>query len=210
MKTNKSWWPTAYELRRAWLVSFKASIPTYGPVVGLTAGELSQFTSLCDAAVAGIDNFTAKENAYDSALANREALVDGLMVFLRPIIRRIKTNANYTTTIGETLDIIPDSTPIDPATVQPSLTVLVQPGGVLARIRRNGAESVNLYMRRPSHPNWALICRVERASCEDKTLLANAALPEVREYRAIAVINDVEVGIPSDSKQVIFAGSLAA
>ena len=34
--------------------------------------------------------------------------------------------------------------------------------------------------------------------------------PEVREYRAIAVINDVEVGIPSDSKQVIFAGSLAA
>lgn len=65
-------------------------------------------------------------------------------------------------------------------------------------------------MGRAVQMHWTLICRVERATCEDTTPLANAALPEVREYRVVAVINDVEVGIPSDPKQVIFAGSLAA
>ena len=210
MKTNKSWWPNQFDQRRAWLISFKASIPTLGPIVGWTASEISQYISLCDAAVSSIDNVTVKENAYDSAIADRESLVDNVMVFLRPLVRRTKTNVFYTPTIGETLDIIPESTPIDPATVKPSLTVMVQPGGVRVRIKRNGAESVNLYMRRTGQLNWTLICRVERASCEDKTPLANAALPEVREYIVVAVINDVEVGVPSDPKQVIFAGSLAA
>lgn len=210
MKINKSWWPAPYEDRRAWLVSFKASIATMGAAVGMTAGEISQFNSYCDAAINAIDNAVARENLYNSALADRQTLTNTLMDFLRPIVRRIKTSATYTTTIGEALDIIGESVVIDPATVKPSLTVLVQPLGVRARIKRNGAESVNLYMRRTGQPNWNLVCRVERSTCEDTTPLLNDALPEVREYRVIAVMNDVEVGIPSDPKQVIFAGSLAA
>lgn len=51
--------------------------------------------------------------------------------------------------------------------------------------------------------HWTLICRVERASCEHKILLPNAALPEVREYRVVAVMNEVEVGNLSDPMQVI-------
>lgn len=210
MKINKSWWPTPYDERRAWLVSFKASIPGLGLAVGMSQNEITQFISYCDAAIGAIDNAVAKENAYDSALADRLSLVNVAIDYVRPIIRRIKTSPNYTTTIGETLDIIAESITIDPATVKPSLTLKVQPGGVRARIKRNGAESVNLYMRRAGQPNWTLICRVERASCEDTTPLLNAAVPELREYRVVAVMNDVEVGIPSDSKQVIFAGSLAA
>ena len=210
MKINKAWWPTPYDERRAWLVSFKASIATLGGAVGVTANEISQFNSYCDAAINAIDNAVTKENAYDSARADRQTLTNTLMDFLRPIVRRIKTSATYTPTIGETLDIIGESVVIDPATVKPSLTVMVQPGGVRARIKRNGAESVNLYMRRTGQPNWNLVCRVERSTCEDTTPLANPALPEVREYRVVAVINDIEVGIQSDPKQVIFAGSLAA
>ena len=209
-RTTIPWWPSPYDERRAWLIAFKAQIATLGGAVGMTAPELSQFNSFCDSAVNTIDNVTTKENAYESSLADRQSQTDSLMAFLRPIIRRIKQNPNYTPTIGETLDIVSESIPVDPATVKPSLTLMVQPGGVRVRIKRDGADSVNLYMRRAGQTTWTFICRVELATCEDTTPLLNPAVPELREYRVVGVIGDAEVGIPSDPKQVIYAANLAA
>lgn len=210
MKTkNINWWPDTYEGRRAWLIAFKAQIATLGPVLGMTASEISQFNSSCDSAVNTIDNVTTKENAYESSLADRLAQVDGVIAFLRPIVRRMKDSPQYTPTSGETLGIVSESIVIDPATVKPSLTITVQPAGVAVRARRNGASSVNLYMRRGGG-GWTLLCRMNTATCVDTTPLANPAVPEVREYRVIGVIGDDEIGLPSDPKQVVYAAALAA
>lgn len=209
-KQHIPWWPSAYELRRAWLVAFKTHISTLGLVVGMTAGEISQFLSLANAAIAAIDNEVNQSNLHESAIADRDSLTGNTMDYIKPIIARMKTNAFFTPTIGETLDILGENIEINPADVKPSLTVKVQPGAVRVRVRRDGADCVNLYLRRAGQSNWTLICRMNRGVCDDTTPLLNPGTPEIREYRVVAVIGDSEVGIPSDSKTVVYAASLAA
>lgn len=210
MKISKDYWPGSDEDRRAWLLHFKEKLPTYAAVIGVTPSEVAQFNSYCDATTGAIDNAVTKKNEYDSALADRETLVNTIMGFCRPLVRRIKTNAHYTPAIGEALDIDPESTPVDPTTVKPRLTATVHSGYVRLRIQRNGAQSVNLYSRLAGQAAWTFLCRVQRANCQDATPLAAPGVPEVREYQAIGVIDDAEVGIPSDPKVVVFAGHLAA
>ena len=52
--------------------------------------------------------------------------------------------------------------------------------------------------------------RLQRATCQDTTPPAVPGVPEVREYQAIAVVDDAEVGTPGDPKVVVYAGQLAA
>ena len=42
--------------------------------------------------------------------------------------------------------------------------------------------------------------------CASKSALANPAVPEVREYMARGVVDDVEIGLDSDIIEVVFAG----
>ena len=210
MKTTTDYWPSGDENRRAWLVAYKAQLALLGGSVGVAAPDVAQYNSLCDAATGAIDNVVAKKNAYESALANRDTLVGAVVTCFRPMVRRIKAHQLYTKTIGEALDIEPDSTAIDPNTVQPALTASVHAGYVRVRVRRNGVQSVNLYMRRAGQAQWNLQCRVERATCDDTVPLAVPGVPEVREYRAVGVLNDAEVGLPSNPKVVVYAGQMAA
>ena len=78
------------------------------------------------------------------------------------------------------------------------------------RIRRGGAESVNLYCRRQGEAQWRLLARVTRSAYDDMTPLAQPGTPEIREYMAQGFIGDEQVGLPSDPKVVVFAGALAA
>lgn len=209
-KQHIPWWPSKYELRRAWLVAFKTNIATLGPAVGVSGPEIAQFISFANAAIAAIDNEVNQGNLHESSIADRDTLVDNTMDFIKPIIAQMKTNPGFTPTIGETLDIIGETVEINPANVKPSLTLKVQPGFVRVRVRRNGADCVNLYMRRAGQANWTLVCRMNRATCDDTTPLANPGTPEIREYQVVAVIGDSEVGIPSDPKTVVYSANLAA
>jgi hypothetical protein len=55
--------------------------------------------------------------------------------------------------------------------------------------------------------NWKLIAiRKRRFPYYDETPLTHVGTPEVREYMAIGVIADEEIGQPSETKEVVFAG----
>lgn len=210
MRINKSYWPTRDENQRAWLIHFKAQLAILGASVGVTPAEITSFNTFCDAATASIDNVVTKKNAYESAVASRIQLVGAAQNFFRPLVRRIKTNPGFTPTIGAALAIDNESIPVDPSTVKPDLSATVHSGYVRLRIRRNGAASVNLYLRRSGEPGWSLVCRVEMATCQDTTALAHPGVPEVREYQAIGVIDDTEIGLPSNPAVVVYAGQIAA
>lgn len=210
MKKTKDYWPPSDDEQRAWLVHFKAQLPTYGPAVGVTPAEIAGFNSVCDSATGSIDNAVTKKSAYDSALANREEQVQQAVSVFRPLVRRIKAATTYTDTIGEALDIEGETTPIDPNLIKPALAAVPHSGYVRLRVKRNGAQSVNLYLRRAGQPGWTLVCRLERATCQDTTPLALPTVPEVREYQVIGVVDDQEVGLPSNPVTVVYAGALAA
>ena len=210
MKKNTDYIPGTDDALRAWIVSFLAKLPTQGAAIGITTPEQSALGSMGAATTASIDNLKVKKNDYDSALANRSELRRQFLVLLRPIVRRAKTSTTYTETIGEALGIVPSDTPINPSTIQPELAVSVHLEDVRVRVNRGGAESANLYVRLMGQPEWTLLGRVTRSTFVDNRPLANPAVPEIREYMAQGFLGDTPVGLPSQSKAVIFCGTLAA
>ena len=210
MKKNINYIPGNDDEFRAWIVNFLAKLTAQGAAIGITAPEQSLLSSLGNAAIGGVDNFTAKKNEYDSALANRKELRVQFLTPLRPIVRRAKTSPNYNETIGEILGIVGADTPIDPATIQPEIIVTAHMSEVIIRINRKGAESADLFVRLMGQPAWTRLTRATRATYVDIRPLAQPGVPEVREYMAQAFIGDTPVGLPSQSKAVIFTGALAA
>ena len=210
MKKNTDYIPGNDDTLRAWIVNFLAKLTAQGAAIGITTAEQSLLNSLGGAAVGAVDNLNTKKNEYESAVANRNELRAQFLLPLRPIVRRAKTNANYTDTIGEILGIIGADTPIDPATIQPEISVNAHMSEVSIRINRKGAQSVDLFVRIMGQANWTRLTRVTRASYVDTRPLAQPGVPEIREYMAQGFIGDTSVGLPSQSKAVIFTGALAA
>ncbi len=202
--------PNDPESLRAFIEAFLEVLPSRAASVGVTAGEQSQLGSLGNAAKSGIDNAVSAKNAYDSALADRLRLIGDFVTYLRPVVRRIKQNTSYTATIGEALGIVAPSTPVDPASIKPVITVTAYMGFVRVRIQRKGAQSVQLFCRRNGQTGWNSLGRVVRASYDDTSALTQPGVPEIKEYMAQAYIGDEPVGQPSDIKVVVFAGNIAA
>lgn len=205
-----NYFPTSDQEQRAWIVQFLAQLTNYSTTLGVTPAEVTALTNTGGSATGAIDNFVAKSNEFESALASRDSTVKGFASTLRPIVRRIKSSAAYTPTIGETLGIVAEDQPVDPTQIKPSVAATVNMGFVRLRVRRNGADNVAVFCRRVGEIEWRLLGRATRAVFDDTVPLHTPGVPEIREYMVQGYIGDTQVGQPSDPKIVVFAGAIAA
>lgn len=197
---------------RTWYLAFLGAqaLPLHGPAVGVTAGDISAINSAVNGAIAAIDSAKTKEQQAASAIADRDALIKAANGVVRPIVRRLKTHSSYTDTHGQALGVIAANSPVNPENIKPTFTISVTPQHVRLRIRRPGAESVHVYCRKPGELNWTDLGRWTRAEFLDTRPLTTPGTPEVREYCVHAYIGDEMVGQPSDTKMIVFTGTMAA
>ncbi len=64
---------------------------------------------------------------------------------------------------------------------------------------------MNIYARPTGTSQWQYLARDNNSPYDDERPLANGQ-PEMREYMAIGVVGDEEVGQPSDIISVVFGG----
>ncbi len=204
------YFPSEEANQRAWIVQFLAQLTNYSTTLGLSAGEVSGVTTAGMSATTAMDDLVSKNNAYESALAERDTVLKNFTTTLRPLVRRMKSATAYTPTIGETLGIVGENTPVDPTQIKPSLTATVNIGFVRLRVRRDGAENVAVYCRRVAETDWTLLGRATRAVYDDYLPLHTPGVPEIREYMVQGYLGDTQVGQPSDPRVVVFAGAIAA
>jgi len=205
-----NYFPTSGQDQRAWIVQFLAQLNNYSTTLGVSAAEVTELTNTGGAATGAIDNFVAKSNDFDSALASRVQSVEEFSATLRPIVRRMKSSAAYTPTIGEALGIVAADQPIDPAQIKPSVVATVNMGFVRLRVRRYGADNVAVFCRCAGETEWRLLGRATRAVFDDTVPLRTPGVPEIREYIVQGYIGDTQVGMPSDPNVAVFAGAIAA
>ena len=64
----------------------------------------------------------------------------------------------------------------------------------------------NFYSRLKGQTTWKKLSFDSNSPYNDYTPLAVAGVPEVREYIAYGVLNDEQIGLPSDIVNVTFGG----
>ena len=90
---------------------------------------------------------------------------------------------------------------------QPELEARGYSGQVRLRFKKRGATNVNLYVRREGETAWRLVARVSRSPYVDLTPVAVPGVAETREYQAMGMVQDREIGRPSNPVSVTVPGT---
>ena len=113
----------------------------------------------------------------------------------------------YTPGLGQQLGWVRSGSGVDPSSSQPSISASIQLSKVQIDGQKPGFEAVTLYRRRKGEPDWMPIAiRKRKFPVIDDTPLAVPGTPEVREYRAVGIVDDEEIGLPSVTVEIVFAG----
>ena len=124
----------------------------------------------------------------------------------REAIAGMKTNSGYTPETGAALGIVGESESFDPNSYEGELRELTlsAPGQVTVTFgkAKGQIDAVNVYSRRQGTSAWTFLARDSRSPYIDTTPLAQPGTPEVREYRLRGVIDDVEIGNYSPTRQM--------
>ena len=114
-----------------------------------------------------------------------EACPPGALTRLANLIQRIKLSDGYTDAIGQDLGIIStQDTTAHPVT---ELTVAVERNAGQERVKilftKYEHHGISLESRR-NNGTWEFLCIAMSKPCYDERALLDAAIPEIREYRA--------------------------
>lgn len=189
-----------------WLNNIGKKIGTYGPTLGLTAEEIKLAETRCNETSARITEIEQKKTELQQIIAVKDDLKADGLADIRGFVTRIKAHPGYTEAIGLDLGII--GTSVDTTVMKGSKTVLkaeVLPGRVRISFVKKNFSGVNIYSRLVGAVKWDFLGRDNHSPYDDERPLSNGQ-PEKREYMAIGLVGDDEVGLPSDIISVVFGG----
>jgi len=189
-----------------WYPTFKAKLPTYATALNISAPEVTACQASCDEIVDAILDGRNKETEAAMARAIKRQTQSEEGAKVAALVARLKTSAGYTDAIGADLGVIGSNIPLDPLTYRPLLRVTPIMGGNRLSWVRGDAEAMKIYRRLKGQADWTELATSTSTFYDDRTPLAQPNVPEVREYMVCGIVNDEEVGQPSDIVSAVFAG----
>lgn len=189
-----------------WAGNFKTNLVIQGAAVGLTAAQITALGTSSTNIITAINNVEAKKTALNEALAQKETIKKSEFKVIRDNVAKIKTNAGYTPAIGQSLGIIGTTTGLDSENYKATITASNFAGFVRIKFTKNGVDGINIYNRPKGTSVWKFLARDTKSPYDDHIVLENEGKPEHWEYRAFGVIDDAEIGLPSDIVEIVFGG----
>jgi len=193
--------------RKEFYTNLSGNIAVEGPKFGLTVQQCTDIKAVVDAILAKMEATDAAQNALDSARGLEKQTETANQSALRAAVRNWKTLPGYPASGSEAvLRLKGAAVAFDPITYKPELTVTVLPGQVRLGFEKRGADGVVIYSRMRGTLPWRKVGTDTSSPYFDTTPLAVPNVPEVREYMARGILDDVEIGLESDIVTATFAG----
>lgn len=219
---KKHYLPSDDNGRLSWLTTFNSKIGGYASTFGISAAEVAAIAAyllmlqyilgLIEAVRTFSQDLTKYRNklmiaVIGSSLGDPPTLTipaapatqpAGIFSIISGIVQRIKGHAAYNEAIGEDLGIVGSDIFVDYATVKPVLKITLDVGNPKIKYKKNRTKGINLYCDRDDGKGMLLIKAVTKSTYVDETPLPAGVNSAVWKYMAIHVVDDIEVGIPSD------------
>lgn len=199
-----SYFPVSDALLALWCKNYREQIVLNATELGMTPDEVSKEVEICDKIITKIDAIETKKAQLNSAFKSKELTVKNEGGKLRKAIANHKTVSGYTQAIGEDLGVIGSSNEFNPNEYKAEIFVKLYGGNIRIRFLKRGVDGINLYKRAKGQTQWVLVSRVTKSPLLYHPVLAQPNVPEHIEFRAYGVINDLEIGIPSDINEILF------
>jgi len=200
--------PQSYKNLRDWLTLQNTEVTVaLAATVGMTPDERTAYLASVGILLPRVTEIVDLMQQLEEKTADFEPILAAQVPLLRAAVKRARTSSGCTPGIQEQLEWVGDSTSFDPATARPSIEAEAQRGRVKITGKKPGFEAYNLYGRKKGDVQWKIIAvRKRKFPYNDEAPLTVANTPEVREYMAIGVIADEEIGQTSEIREVVYAG----
>jgi len=193
--------------RKEFFTNLSANIVVEGPKFGLTSLQCTDIKAVVDAILAKMDDTDTAQNALDSAHDLEQQTETANEAVLRASVRNWKTLPGYAASGSEAVLRLKGAAVVfDPNTFKPKIKATVRPGEVLISFEKGGADGVVVYSRLRGTLPWHKLAIDMNPPYNDTAPLATPNVPEVREYMARGILDDVEIGLESDIVTATFAG----
>lgn len=197
--------PTKRAPRRLWLQNLSDQIAVEGPKAGMTAGEATALKTVVDAHTAKMDATDAAQAALEGARETESQ--SNAITEIRTIVRRLKTNAAYPGSgVEGTLQLRGPDSGFDPVSFKPTCKVSIVGGQIRIEFTKGEADGVVVYCRLRGSPGWTKLGIDTSSPYFDTNPPAQAGAAETREYQVRAILDDVEIGQPSDIVNIVIGG----
>ena len=199
--------PPADDAKIIWLTNLKTKIAGYATALNITSGRVTQIIAWCNDLIAAINAAAQAKRDWLSSSAAQATQEHTSLAGIRGEVALWKPQPGMDAATEADLKIVGTSTPFNPDTYKGNITSAEAFSGyVRLKFQKGGVGSVNIYSRKRGETAWQFLSRDTNSPYDDHHPLAVAGVPEVREYIAFGVVNDVQIGQPSDIKSVTFGG----
>lgn len=188
-----------------WHDHYKDEVANLKTTFGLTDPEVAAVAADNAASHTKLTASNAAKAAAQTANEQKNATFKTVKKNARALAQRLKRHPAYTPALGEQLGIIGPEDSTDLSESKPTLTVdESQPGKLTIGFNKSISHGVNIYSRRGSETVFTFLARdTESPYVDNRPPLVGGTL-ERREYQAVYVLNDEEIGQRSDTASGVF------
>jgi len=203
---SQGYYPSSNAGAIVWLTNYKTQIAVQGPIVGLTAAQVTAEQTSVQKIIDGINDIEAKKQALAGSVGAFKTIETNFLLPLKTEIARYKTSATYTPAIGQILGVVGTTTGVDTANYKCKFTAEHFGGFIRIKFVKAGVDGVNIYHRQKGQIDWTFLARDTKSPYDDHITLQTPGQPEHREYQLFGVIDDAEIGLASDIVEVVYGG----
>ena len=185
--------------RYLWLKNLSLNIVAEAVKMGLTNAEALAIKALADTLITAMEETDAAQTVVDGKRAAEKQINTTNIAALRMKVRNMKTLPGYPASGSEgVLQLKGPVSDFDPSTYKPVLKVSIEGGNIRLDFTKKGVDAVAVRCRQRGTAAWTKIGTDSGSPYYDTAPLASPNMPEVREYMGMGVIDDIEIGLPSD------------
>lgn len=203
---SQGYYPSTNAGAIVWLTNYKTQIAVQGPIVGLTAAQVTAAQTSVQKIIDGINDIEAKKQALAGSVGAFKTIETNFLLPLKTEIARYKTSATYTPAIGQILGVVGTTTGVDTANYKCKFTAEHFGGFIRIKFVKAGVDGVNIYHRQKGQIDWKFLARDTKSPYDNHITLQTPGQPEHWEYQLFGVIDDAEIGLASDIVEVVYGG----
>jgi hypothetical protein len=189
-----------------WAGNYKLKLGTIGPLLGLTAVQVTDQEAIADRIIAAVNKVEVKRTELENAVeAKEESKVKDVQLLVNMAIA-MKRHPDYITSLGSDLGIVGTLQILDPENLKPLLKGKAASGKVILRFNLQAMNCVSVYSRIKGSMGWEKLGNDYKSPFEDRRSLAVANQPEIREYMVRYFNGREDVGLESDIVTIVFGG----
>ncbi len=225
--SSNTYLPNGDNDRVTWMNNFNAKLPGYATALAITPAELTSvandttmfayIVNLSNIYKQTAQNVVAFKNLLKHEVASAgplgaipglppigtapTAVPAGVFDRISKLAARIKNSSNYTSSIGQDLNIIAPTITINTATMQPTLKTNLDAGRPHIKWLKNNSDALDLYVDREDGAGFIYLGRFINPEYIDVFNLPSTAPLAQWDYKGIYVIGNSPVGLysPVDS-----------